>query len=232
MSDATQIRINELARELEVKARAILEVLAQFGVTEKKTHSSSVDLDVAEQVRKHFQGLGAEEESVEAATAAAPGPEVAPEPVAPRPPATATPAAPSITRVETTPAAISSTARTVTPAPTTYPRVVPQPATPSTETGQPSAGGVLPPKPPAHTPLVARLGTAGAVPGALVRPAVPKPGAPVGEIPGRTPTRPAAAASAATRPLTPGPKPPLPTLPSRPPLGGMPAAEKRTPMPR
>ncbi|NDQ55669.1 MAG: hypothetical protein GZ088_01190, partial [Acidipila sp.] len=59
MSDVAQIRINELARELEVKARAILELLPGFGVTEKKTHSSSVDVDVAEKLRKHFQGLGA-----------------------------------------------------------------------------------------------------------------------------------------------------------------------------
>ena len=65
MSDATQIRINELARELEVKARAILELLPQFGVTEKKTHSSSVDVDVAEKLRKHFQVLGEGEEPVE-----------------------------------------------------------------------------------------------------------------------------------------------------------------------
>jgi len=56
MSDANQVRINELARELEVKAKAIIDLLAGYGVTEKKTHSSSIPVDVAEKVRKHIQG--------------------------------------------------------------------------------------------------------------------------------------------------------------------------------
>ncbi|HLY98550.1 MAG TPA: translation initiation factor IF-2 [Candidatus Angelobacter sp.] len=49
-----KIRINDLARELEVKSRAILDVLEIVGVTEKKTHSSSLEADEAEKVRKHF----------------------------------------------------------------------------------------------------------------------------------------------------------------------------------
>src|SRR5579884_2491956 len=49
-----KIRINDLARELEVKAKAILDILPEVGVTEKKTHSSSLEEDEAEQVRKHF----------------------------------------------------------------------------------------------------------------------------------------------------------------------------------
>jgi hypothetical protein len=36
MSDVNQVRINELARELEVKAKAIIDLLAGYGVTEKK----------------------------------------------------------------------------------------------------------------------------------------------------------------------------------------------------
>jgi translation initiation factor IF-2 len=55
-----KIRINELARELEVKPNRLLEMLAQFGVTEKKTHSSSIDDDVAIRLRRHF-GLLPEE---------------------------------------------------------------------------------------------------------------------------------------------------------------------------
>ncbi len=47
-----KIRINELARELEVKPQRVLELLPEFGVTEKKTHSSSVDEDVAEKIRR------------------------------------------------------------------------------------------------------------------------------------------------------------------------------------
>src|ERR1700748_1173198 len=51
----SKVRINDLARELEVKSRAILDVLDNVGVTEKKTHSSSLELDEAERVRAHFQ---------------------------------------------------------------------------------------------------------------------------------------------------------------------------------
>src|SRR5690349_23883865 len=50
----TKIRINDLARELEVKAKVILDILPEVGVTEKKTHSSSIEEDEAERVRKHF----------------------------------------------------------------------------------------------------------------------------------------------------------------------------------
>ena len=39
----SKIRINDLARELEVKSKAILDVLVEAGVTEKKTHSSSLE---------------------------------------------------------------------------------------------------------------------------------------------------------------------------------------------
>ncbi|MEX2263103.1 MAG: translation initiation factor IF-2 [Bryobacteraceae bacterium] len=49
-----KIRINELAREMEVKAHLILEMLPSLGVAEKKTHSSSIDEDVAVKLRKHF----------------------------------------------------------------------------------------------------------------------------------------------------------------------------------
>ena len=50
-----KIRINDLARELEVKSKAILDVLAEVGVTEKKTHSSSLEEHEAELVRKRLQ---------------------------------------------------------------------------------------------------------------------------------------------------------------------------------
>ena len=66
MTDETQIRINELARELEVKAKAVIDYLPEAGVTEKKTHSSSIDLSAAERVRKHFRDLAAAEEAAAA----------------------------------------------------------------------------------------------------------------------------------------------------------------------
>ncbi|MBZ5597665.1 MAG: translation initiation factor IF-2 [Acidobacteriia bacterium] len=54
----SKIRINDLARELEVKSKAILDVLAEVGVTEKKTHSSSLEEHEAVKVRAHFQARG------------------------------------------------------------------------------------------------------------------------------------------------------------------------------
>src|SRR5260370_154063 len=54
-----KIRINDLARELEVKSKAILDVLESVGITEKKTHSSSVEDDEAEKIRKHFSAKSA-----------------------------------------------------------------------------------------------------------------------------------------------------------------------------
>src|SRR5271154_7587308 len=52
----SKIRINELARQLEIPSHAILEMLPDLGVTEKKTHSSSVDEPVAELIRKRLYG--------------------------------------------------------------------------------------------------------------------------------------------------------------------------------
>ena len=44
----SKVRINDLARELEVKSKAILDTLPLVGVTEKKTHSSSLEEHEAE----------------------------------------------------------------------------------------------------------------------------------------------------------------------------------------
>ena len=51
----SKVRINDLARELEVKSKAILDVLTEVGVTEKKTHSSSLEDHEADKVRAHFK---------------------------------------------------------------------------------------------------------------------------------------------------------------------------------
>src|SRR5215470_5921295 len=96
-----KIRINELARELEVKAHEILDRLPELGVTEKKTHSSSIDEDVAIKLRRLY-GFDVPDLEPEAAIEGEP---VAPEAAAPaaepkapaaRPPAPAErPAAPA-----------------------------------------------------------------------------------------------------------------------------------------
>src|ERR1022692_4295591 len=51
----SKIRINDLARELEVKSKEILDALTTVGVTEKKTHSSSLEDHEADLVRKHLR---------------------------------------------------------------------------------------------------------------------------------------------------------------------------------
>src|ERR1700721_197793 len=51
----SKVRINDLARELEVKSKSILDALTAVGVTEKKTHSSSIEEDEAEKVRGYFK---------------------------------------------------------------------------------------------------------------------------------------------------------------------------------
>jgi translation initiation factor IF-2 len=64
-----KIRINVLARELEVKAHELLDKLPELGVTEKKTHSSSIDDDVAEKLRQIFGGsAGAAERAEQSAS--------------------------------------------------------------------------------------------------------------------------------------------------------------------
>ncbi len=99
-----KIRINDLARELEVKSKVILECLPEIGVTEKKSHSSAIEDEIADKVRAHFKALG-EEAAVEgeqkAPAAEAPTPaEAAEPPIAPsvKRPAEAPPGPRPITR--------------------------------------------------------------------------------------------------------------------------------------
>ncbi len=72
-----KIRINEIARELEVKSNVVLEYLAGLGIEDKKSHSSALDDDLADKVRAHFRDGG------EAAVEAPAREEVAPVPPPP-----------------------------------------------------------------------------------------------------------------------------------------------------
>jgi translation initiation factor IF-2 len=67
----SKVRINDLARELEVKSKAILDSLPHVGVTEKKTHSSSLEEHEAEKVRAYILG-SAESQGSSARTARSP----------------------------------------------------------------------------------------------------------------------------------------------------------------
>jgi translation initiation factor IF-2 len=51
----SKVRINDLAREMEVKSRQILDLLAELGLANGKTHSSSLEEDEAEKVRAQFE---------------------------------------------------------------------------------------------------------------------------------------------------------------------------------
>src|SRR6266568_349414 len=51
----SKVRINDLAREMEVKSRQILDVLGELGLGEGKTHSSSIEDHEADKVRAHFE---------------------------------------------------------------------------------------------------------------------------------------------------------------------------------
>ena len=55
----SKIRINDLARELEVKSKSILDVLPEVGVTEKKSHSSSLEDHEADKVRARLRAASA-----------------------------------------------------------------------------------------------------------------------------------------------------------------------------
>jgi hypothetical protein len=57
------IRVNELARDLDVKAQFLLETLEKMGLGRRFTHSSSLDMELAEKLR---QRLGAEQAALPA----------------------------------------------------------------------------------------------------------------------------------------------------------------------
>ncbi|MGA2249866.1 translation initiation factor IF-2 [Terracidiphilus sp.] len=53
----SKVRINDLAREIEVKSRQVLDLLTKLGLGDPKmTHSSSIEDHEAEKVRAHFGG--------------------------------------------------------------------------------------------------------------------------------------------------------------------------------
>jgi translation initiation factor IF-2 len=68
----SKVRINDLARELEVKPRAIIDILPELGVASVKTHSSSLEADEAEKVRAHFEHVSRPASHVSSAAPRAP----------------------------------------------------------------------------------------------------------------------------------------------------------------
>src|SRR6266404_3689795 len=227
MTDANQVRINELARELEVKAKAIIDLLPGYGVTEKKTHSSSIPADVAEKVRKKIQGAAEEEAQAEAAAKAdKEAKEAAAKAARMRPAAPAAPpqasVAPAVVKPSAPAAPVAPVAKPIAheapaaPAPAAHKAPAPPPvvAPPAAKPGAPAAtsAAVTPIRHPA--PAGAPATPAAARPSAPARPAAPsssQPSAnrPAAAAPGRagSPARPGAPA----RPLPTGNRGPLPT---------------------
>jgi len=241
MSEANQVRINELARELEVKAKAIIDLLPGYGVTEKKTHSSSIPEDVAEKVRKNLLGQAEAEAKAEAdakaeavakeaaAKAARMRPAAPPVPVAVAPSVVAkpaTPAAPPVPSVAPVAKPVAPGAAPSAPAPSGSPAAAPVVAPKAPVTAPAASSAVVPPvakpvtpagpsatRPPAAIPIrpPSPTGHPTTAPGA---PRQATPSAPRPGAPaGTQPSsiRPAAAASGAPGARPSAPSRPLPT---------------------
>jgi translation initiation factor IF-2 len=211
MPDPNQIRINELARELEIKAKVLIDYLPEIGVTDKKTHSSSLDLNHAELVRKHFLGLAEAEAAAEAekeAKAKAAKTKPAARPAAPVAPPAAT--KPAVGPGAPAPAATHGIAGKPGAPGIVPPGAAPRPgAVPARPAGAPPTG-VAPAA--AHPPIAAKLGVTSpaAVAGA---PAAAKSGvAPAATRPA-VPARPAAPGGAPGHPTTPATQRPAPAAP-------------------
>jgi translation initiation factor IF-2 len=239
MADSNQIRINELARELEIKAKVLIEFLPEIGVTEKKTHSSSLDLEHAELARKHFAGLAAKEAAAEAekqakATAAkkpAPRPAVAatPAPPAAKPSATPASAAPAVAAKPAAPAAIPGSPATRPAAAPSAPASSATSAHPPTPAPVPTKPGVAPAAAAPATPARPGVAPSAPRPGVPLRPAAPgQPGAPVAQrpaaaAPSGSPASASGTSSGAPRRASAPPQGQrFPTRPGAPPSGGQP----------
>src|SRR5271170_3043265 len=243
MIDANQVRINELARELEVKAKAIIDLLPGYGVTEKKTHSSSIPVDVAEKVRRKL--AGGEDEPAAAAPKPAEVKAAAPAVVTPTAPRPAIPASAPVAQRPVTPSAPGVAPSTGTSSgigtgtgPSTAAPVVPPPpaARPAVPAASPvAATPAIPGTPAASSPMAGAPGTAPAAPrpavttptaapGAPLRTAAPpaRPVVPGTAAPGSTATtqpttqQPGVQQSGGPRPAVPGGVRPSPQAPMRP----------------
>ena len=208
-----KIRINDLARELEVKSKTILDTLTEVGITEKKTHSSSLEDHEADKVRAHIR-----------ATSGAPAPSKAARPMRVESDEIKTKidlshiSKPgdvlSAIRKQTAPTAIPPTTVTRPPATVSKPAVAP-PAATAVKTPAPHKTATPAPKfVQPTTPVRPTYATPVATP--VAQTAAPAPQAP--------PVSPAAEA----------PTPAAPPTPTQAPIAAKPAAPKlpQAPMPR
>ena len=223
----SKVRINDLARELEVKSRAILETLPLVGVTEKKTHSSSLEEHEAEKVRAYirsgegsssagksssrtFRGEDEIRTKIDLSNISRPGDvlkaitqrreSVAPPPAAPRPIAPPPTPAPVEKPAFAPPAAVSH--------PTTVAPPIARPApvsSPAATVSSPPAAPVVPVRPVAASPV-----SPAPLPTPPVRPAAPPP--PAMQATSAVPQVPSASAAPAPT-IAPRPAAPAPPVP-------------------
>jgi translation initiation factor IF-2 len=214
MTDSNQIRINELARELEVKAKAIIDYLPEAGVTEKKTHSSSIEVEAAVKVREHFRAAAVAEAEAEqkavadkaakdAATRAA---RMKPAVVAPPPPPPVIPPPPAPT--------VSEPSRPTTPPPSA---VEAKPAAAPPPPSIPKPVVVPPAEPPKVSPAPSQV-----VAKAPTRPPLPPATAPAQAPAAAKARQPAAAPAAARHATSAAPASARPAAAARPPAGSKP----------
>src|SRR2546428_353598 len=210
------MRVHELAKELGVSSKALMDLLASMKI-QLKSHSSTLDETTVERVRRRVKGQAEPKSSEPARVATTPRGErilgmrkIIPPPPPPEP-IVADAAAGDITASETTQAkpAVPEPAVKVKPASPEI-RVVPRPAAPSIE-HEPGRPATRPAQPAAPPNVISRELRAG------VRPAAAGPGT---VAPARPPMRPAP-------PRREGPPrpPPPPRAPGEPlaPAAGVPA---------
>src|SRR5271154_4379841 len=197
----SKVRINDLARELEVKSRPILDALEAIGVS-GKTHSSSIEADQAERVRDYFKNGGRsssanrqqvdskpkfdlskvskpgdalkailERKQAEATARAAPPPR--PTPVVAPPPVGTVAAPPRVVAAPVSAAPVTPSAAHAAPAPAAPRRIVPLPRQ-GANIVAPAPAPAIASKPPAG-PVIARPPVASS---SAVAPATDHPGAP------------------------------------------------------
>jgi len=231
----SKIRINDLARELEVKSKAILDVLTEVEVTEKKTHSSSLEDHEADKVRAHFRAAAeaaparstrsvreADEikTKIDLSQISKPGDVLKlitqKQQAAAAPPAHSVAPRPPVETKSALPPAPAATATPAPPAPAAKPPVPPTPAprfiTPQTTRPAPSV--IRPPAPPTTTAPAAKPAAPASVavaPPALAAPA--RPAAPP-SVTAQTESTVAAAAPLAAPPTQ--PSAPASATPARP----------------
>ena len=223
-----KIRINVLARELEVKAHELLDKLPELGVTEKKTHSSSIDEDVAEKLRRIFGGGGgAGEPSAQASSngSASVAEELSAPSAEPEGPPQTAPEAPREAEPARDARAEESFAQRVVPQPQRLRPPLATPGAPAPAASQPA------PPPPRPVPAAPRPGQI------LSGPRQPLPGGVRPLDPVRVASSPAASPTArSTTPVTQPPAPPVAgappagiRTPTRPGLAGQPAVRPIVP---